>query len=61
MDQHYKGCKTERLQVLSISCQTTKNCQKGRQITEQTKEDKSKTSNSFKNNLNMNNKTKQEI
>ena len=51
----------ERLQLLSINCQTTANQQKRRQINEQTKQDKSKASNSFKNDLHTNNKFQQEI
>ena len=51
----------ERLQLLSIICQTTHDEQKGIQISEQTKQYKTKASNSFQNNAHTNNKIRQEI
>ena len=47
--------------MLSINCWTANDQQEGRQIIEQTKQDKSKADNSFKHNLHTSNKIKQEI
>ena len=51
----------ERLQMLSTNCWSTNGQQEGRQINEQTKQDKSKKTSSFKDILHTKNKTEQEI